>query len=696
MEHVALYRQFRPENFDEIVEQKAAVAALRQSVNTGRIGHAYLFCGQRGTGKTSIARVFARAINCESPINGNPCNNCPTCKGIKDGSLLDVIEIDAASNRSIDNIKKICEEVGYAPSKAKYKVYIIDEVHMITNEAFNALLKTLEEPPAHAVFLFATTEPHSIPATILSRCQRYDFRRISHDSIIGRLRFICEKENIKANDDALKLIASLSDGAMRDAISLLDQAASAAPAEGITDESIEEMTGTVNTAFLADVAEILINGKFDLLLDKCRELSESGRDVIQFSLDLAGYFRNLMVVRVMPDPTNMVTASAAALKRMYEIASTTNSATLVAFVSSLSKLISDLKWSPSVRTSFEIGLLRLCGRKVKAETVPLVIPDFVTKQAEAAAAISQKFAGTATSEPATIPAPAPVAEPVVEPAAEPVAEPVADTPASAPAPAEPTPAESAPVEPVKETKPAEEPEPQPEPTQETAPIQAVESTSAPAPVAPEEEVDEEDKPMENQMDIFSMAMPSSDDSNGGDNIFANLTSSFMDDVVINKEEEPAEPTSEEEEAVPDEYAGLYESTGMIGQTKRTAVSATFDMAGLVQAKPAPKTTEEIWQDITLELSTLDLTGTTLVIDNDCAYIVFDIDSVMLALRSNPDNKKLSTKIKSEFPGVQHVYMYKRAQAEAKGLIAKDTSAVDSFMDMAQSFGINTEIHFGDN
>ncbi len=273
MEHVALYRQFRPENFDEVVEQKAAVTALRQSVKTGRLGHAYLFCGQRGTGKTSIARIFARAINCENPENGNPCNKCATCKGIFDGSLLDVIEIDAASNRSIDNIKKICDEVNYAPSKAKHKVYIIDEVHMITNEAFNALLKTLEEPPAHAVFLFATTEPHSIPPTILSRCQRFDFRRISTDSIINRLKYICEKENIKASEDALKLIASLSDGAMRDAISVLDQAASASGPDGITDESIEEMTGTVNIGFLSEMAEILIDGRFDELLSKCRELS---------------------------------------------------------------------------------------------------------------------------------------------------------------------------------------------------------------------------------------------------------------------------------------------------------------------------------------------------------------------------------------------------------------------------------------
>ena len=398
MEHVALYRQFRPMDFDEIVEQKAPVATLRQSVISKRIGHAYLFCGQRGTGKTSIARVFSRAINCESPVNGNPCNKCPTCKGILDGSLMDVIEIDAASNRSIDNIRKICEEVTYAPSKAPYKVYIIDEVHMITTDAFNALLKTLEEPPKHAVFLFATTEPHQIPATILSRCQRFDFRRISQEAIAGRLRYICDKEKIKADDDALTLIASTSDGAMRDAISMLDQAASSASGSTITAEAIEDMTGSVNKTVLADMAQILIDGRFDDLLTKCREVADSGRDLTQFTLDLAGYFRDLLVVRMMPDPTALVPASPTTLKRMYEIASSTNSNTLIAFVSGLSKTVSELKWSPSVRTSFEVTLLRMCGRKIKADEVPLVIPDFAKKQKEAAERISS---GT-TAAPSTV------------------------------------------------------------------------------------------------------------------------------------------------------------------------------------------------------------------------------------------------------------------------------------------------------
>ena len=709
MEHVALYRQFRPENFDEVVEQKAAVTALRQSVKTGRLGHAYLFCGQRGTGKTSIARIFARAINCENPENGNPCNKCATCRGIFDGSLLDVIEIDAASNRSIDNIKKICDEVNYAPSKAKYKVYIIDEVHMITNEAFNALLKTLEEPPAHAIFLFATTEPHSIPPTILSRCQRYDFRRISTESIIGRLRHICTHENIKATDDALKLIASISDGAMRDAISVLDQAASAAGPDGVTDESIEEMTGTVNIAFLSEMAEILIDGRFDELLSKCRELSDSGRDVIQFSIDLAGYFRNLLVVRVMPDPTAVIPASATALKRMYEVANKTNTNTLVGFVSSLSKMISDLKWSPSVRTSFEINLLRLCGRKIKMDEVPLVIPDFIEKQAAAATEISARQAKVVVpaevSTPVVTPAPAVIPTPVTEPVKEETPAPVAD------------------VAPVVESTPAEEPAPAEEPVKAEEPAPAEEAPAPEVPVfaafvdeaaATEETADPEEQPMENQMDIFSFGSsepetpasvpqepaPIAQETTPAvkNSIFAGLSSSFLDDLTSDAPIVTSEPEPKE--------SSLYEPTGRIGETKQTALSATFDIAGLVEAPPS-KDPADIWDSIKMDLSSIDLTGTTLIVKEDSANIVFDDDSVMMALKANPDNKKLSRAIKDRIEGIAHVYMLRRVQAEKQGLIepvggsgtpaaAAPAFGGDAFMQMAQQMGYNTEIHFGDN
>ena len=387
-EHIALYRRFRPQTFDEITSQDAPVTALKQAVRSGKIGHAYLFSGQRGTGKTTIAKVFSRAINCLNPKDGNPCNECEVCKGILSGSLLDVIEIDAASNNGVENVRRICDEAVFAPTKARYKVYIIDEVHMLSTGAYNALLKTLEEPPKHVVFLFATTEPHKILPTILSRCQRYNFKRIPDDLIVKRLRYICDKEDIKADDDALKQIAALSDGALRDAISLLDQAAGAADGKEITSKSIQDIAGTVDTAFLLEMGDILIDGNYEALLRLCARISESGRDYLRFTLDLAEYFRDLLVIRVVPDPTELLTYSASDMKQLYRTANKANADTLIGFISYLSKLASELKMSPSVAANFETGLIRICGRKTSLPVTPLVIPDFAKKQAEAASRIS--------------------------------------------------------------------------------------------------------------------------------------------------------------------------------------------------------------------------------------------------------------------------------------------------------------------
>jgi len=356
MGHVALYRQFRPVTFDEIVEQKHAVTALRQSVISGQVGHAYLFCGTRGTGKTTIAKIFSRAINCLAPNNGNPCNECEICRGILDNTLMDVIEMDAASNNSVDNIRRICDEVMFLPSRAKYKVYIIDEVHMLSGGAFNALLKTLEEPPAHAVFLLATTEPHRIPATIISRCQRYDFRRIPMESMVGRLQVIADAQQISINHDALVTISNLSDGALRDAISLLDQV-STGVSRNITRDDVLRITGVVDDAFLYSMADALLSGDAPAIVTLTEQLVMDGRDMIRFTLDLAHYFRDLMVIRVTPDPEILVQATSASMARMQEIAARTEAETLVFAVTRLSGLVSELKWSPDMRTSFEIALL---------------------------------------------------------------------------------------------------------------------------------------------------------------------------------------------------------------------------------------------------------------------------------------------------------------------------------------------------
>ena len=439
MEHVALYRLYRPMDFDDIVEQAHAVAALRQTVISGKIGHAYLFCGTRGTGKTSIAKVFSRAINCLHPVNGNPCNQCEICKGVIDGSLLDVIEMDAASNNSVDNIRRVCDEVIFMPAKAKYKVYIIDEVHMLSTGAFNALLKTLEEPPAHAVFLLATTEPHRIPATILSRCQRYDFRRITTESIVKRLDFIAKKQNISIEQDALSAIATIGDGALRDSVSLLDQVSTTFEGKTITRDDVIRIVGLVDEVFLSRFAAALLEGRAADLLPLTRELIMDGRDLIRFTLDLAQYFRNILVTRISSRPQSLIESTSSGIAVMTELGKRASSETLLFFISKLSDLVSELKWSPSLRTSFEITMLRLAARG--NNIVPPVSSPAPVAAATAPAAVSVAPA-----------APAPVASapaPVVTAPAPSVSEkrelpPIAKAKPEAPAPA-PAPKDEAPV-----------------------------------------------------------------------------------------------------------------------------------------------------------------------------------------------------------------------------------------------------------
>lgn len=735
MEHVALYRQFRPMTFDEIVEQKAAVT-LKQAVLTNKIGHAYLFSGQRGTGKTSIARVFSRAINCESPVNGNPCNSCPTCKGILDGTLMDVIEIDAASNTSVENIRKISEEVNFAPTRAPHKVYIIDEVHMISQGAFNALLKTLEEPPSHAVFLFATTEPHRIPVTVLSRCQRYKFERISAEAIIGRLKYICEKEKINADDDALRLISSLSDGAMRDAISILDQAASSADGKLIKAEDIENVTGTVDTAFLAKMSKVLITGKFDELLPLCEELAKSGRDTIRFALDLGEYFRNLLIIRTVPNPTTIIPASATVLKEMYDVANLTSAETLVAFISAISSLVSDLRWSPSVRTSFEIGLIRICGRKVKADVVPLTVPDFATLQAKAVADMSNIVANIPENKPevkAAEPEP-PKAEPetvVVKPA-EPIVEPVASEPV------------------VAETPKAE---PTPEPM--VLPVENIVPPVVPSEI-PEEE--KEDEPLENQIDLFSLAMSASEPEiapapepiaepepeatpepapapvaepviakepepvkeapkPSGNNVFANLASSFlldgMDDTPFGNTE-PAAPKSEPEVEVAPEPAPSTNAW----EVERSSLANILETTPIAKAKPVETVpvheykavdTDTVWNSIISRIQESDyilyslLSSSEFRILGDGAYIVFEEKdkSVVNEIKTDPNFKQVSVDIKTALSEIAHVYLctemqYQNALKKSGAPVKQTMSKAEELIKKSKQLGINTEIHFGDN
>ena len=388
-DHIVLYRQYRPLTFDDVVGQEAAVSALRQSVVAKKLAHAYMFCGQHGTGKTTIAKIFARAVNCEHPVNGNPCNECPTCKGILDGSILDVTEMDAASNNGVDDIRPILQEVNFAPTRTTYKVYIIDEVHMLSKGAFNALLKTIEEPPKHVIFLFATTESDKIPATIISRCQRYDFKRIPLDLITGRLREVCGKSGIKASDDALRLIASRSDGALRDALSLLDQISAIAGSDNeISSQDVERITGTVDSSFLFKMVNCLIDARFEELIDLCEILNASGKNQVRFTLDLASYFRDLLIIRVKADPVIYLPYPKETIMEMYQTASKVSADTLTGYISYLSREYADLRKSPDIATSFELMLMRLCGRKSNLPVTPIVIPDFEKNQAAKAATIS--------------------------------------------------------------------------------------------------------------------------------------------------------------------------------------------------------------------------------------------------------------------------------------------------------------------
>ena len=294
MSYVALYRKFRPDHFEDVKGQEHIVTTLKNQIQSDRIGHAYLFCGTRGTGKTTVAKIFAKAVNCEHPVDGSPCGECPTCKAIAAGVSMNVIEIDAASNNGVDNIREIVDEVSYSPAEGKYKVYIIDEVHMLSIGAFNALLKTLEEPPSYVIFILATTEVHKIPITILSRCQRYDFKRISIDTIAGRLRELVDKEQVQAEEKALRYIAKAADGSMRDALSLLDQCIAFHFGSELTYDKALDVLGAVDTGVFSTLLRHILNRNVLGCIELLDTIIVQGREITQFITDFTWYLRNLL------------------------------------------------------------------------------------------------------------------------------------------------------------------------------------------------------------------------------------------------------------------------------------------------------------------------------------------------------------------------------------------------------------------
>lgn len=359
MSYVALYRKWRPDHFDEVKGQEAIVRTLRNQILYDRIGHAYLFCGTRGTGKTSIAKLFAKAVNCQNPQNGNPCNLCESCKSINSQSSFDVLEIDAASNNGVDHIREIREQVQYPPVHGKYKIYIIDEVHMLSSGAFNALLKTLEEPPSYVIFILATTEKHKIPVTILSRCQKYDFKRISVDTISNHLEDLMEKEQIPVEQKALRYIARAADGSMRDALSLLDQCISFYLGETLTYENVLEVLGTVDNTIFGRLMHSILKEDTTGVLHIIDEIINQGRELSQFLSDFLWYLRNLLLLQD-DSGAESLDMSDESIEALRKDAASVDSSALLRFIRVLSELSGQLRVSSQKRVLLEIGFIKLC------------------------------------------------------------------------------------------------------------------------------------------------------------------------------------------------------------------------------------------------------------------------------------------------------------------------------------------------
>jgi DNA polymerase-3 subunit gamma/tau len=356
MSYVALYRKYRPARFDEVIGQEHIVQTLKNQIINKRIGHAFLFSGGRGSGKTSTAKVLARAVNCLSPKDGEPCNECEICREAIAGSLTDIKEMDAASNNGVDNIRDIREEVEFMPTKAKYRVYIIDEVHMLSTGAFNALLKTLEEPPAHIIFILATTEPQKLPATILSRCQRFDFKRISPNNIIKILKKICDENNIKIEDGALRVIATLSEGAARDAISILDRCITDGDTL-ITENKIKELAGVPEFNYLADMLECILKSEPESVLKNAEGIINIGKNINVFLWELIKLVRDALIYKTCG---NIEMYSESEKTRLKEIIDNSSKERLINLITELSNVETSIKWTNEQEIMFETGLLKLC------------------------------------------------------------------------------------------------------------------------------------------------------------------------------------------------------------------------------------------------------------------------------------------------------------------------------------------------
>lgn len=371
MSYTALYRKFRPTVFEDVKGQEHIVTTLKNQIRSGRTSHAYLFCGTRGTGKTTIAKIFAKAVNCEHPVDGSPCGECAICRSIAAGTSMNVIEIDAASNNGVDSIRQIVEEVNYSPAEGKYKVYIIDEVHMLSIGAFNALLKTLEEPPAYVIFILATTEVHKIPITILSRCQRYDFRRISIDTIADRLKELTQKEQVQIEEKAVRYIAKVADGSMRDALSLLDQCIAFYFEQELTYDKVLDVLGAVDTGVFSRMLREILKGDAAAALGVLQDIVLQGRELSQFVTDFAWYLRNLLLIKSADGVEDIIDVSSDNLVRLKEEAELAENDTIMRYIRILSELSGQIRYATQKRILIEMAIIKLCRPAMETDTASL-------------------------------------------------------------------------------------------------------------------------------------------------------------------------------------------------------------------------------------------------------------------------------------------------------------------------------------
>ena len=359
MSYTALYRKWRPRVFGDVKGQDHIVTTLQNQIRSERIGHAYLFCGTRGTGQTSVAKIFAKAVNCEHPEDGSPCGECPSCQQIQAGTSLNVVEIDAASNNGVENIREIRDQVQYPPTEGKYRVYIIDEVHMLSTGAFNALLKTLEEPPSYVIFILATTEVHKIPITVLSRCQRYDFRRITVDTIVDRLKELTDAEGMAVEDRALRYVAKAGDGSMRDALSLLDQCAAFHYGETLTYENVLDVLGAVDNRVFRELFGALRNGQTKECILKLEEMVIQGRELSQFVADFIWFLRNLLILKTADEAEELLDMSEDNLKQLREDAALADENVLMRYIRVFSEVLNQIRFAAQKRVLVELAFIRL-------------------------------------------------------------------------------------------------------------------------------------------------------------------------------------------------------------------------------------------------------------------------------------------------------------------------------------------------